>query len=195
MKPIIIAIIVGVSLFPPLASALSDNRLPEELTRYYKGRNFVAAFSTRNERSALMYHRSSLAWSDPMVSKRLLEIVKQIQTIQAQEMRIDQGILLHHNSIKSKLHISKELMFPGLMAMDKVERKDEDTLVIRLLVYKLNSKLNTKLISQYDIGKTIPPIPDNLPASLTISHRVIHGWVKRKGQWFKKPGGIALIKD
>ena len=45
------------------------------------------------------------------------------------------------------------------------------------------------------MGKTIPPIHDNLPPSLTISHREIHEWVKRKGQWFKKPGGIALIKD
>jgi len=178
--------ILAAFCFCPNVALAQNSVLPQEVASYYEAHNFVAAFSTPQERNVLAAYRSEEELKKRIRSKRLITVYERIQKIKARELSFDPGITFPKSSR------AREPIPPGFAQAEHVRRTSDGALIVEILIHGLDSKTNAMLVALYETGER-KSFPDDFYKSNAPSRREIHEWVHRNGNWFIKATRIALL--
>jgi hypothetical protein len=172
----------GMLLLMPLAAhAQHTAELPDEVKQFYQTRNMVAAISTPTERTALAANAQDLPLAD-----RLARVYDMLQTIAAQELPVDPGMIRH---------VSGELPFvpSAILEVVGVRETREGVLEVETVVRHLSQEDVFQLIRSYESGKKIEA--PHLFGFSPVTSREIHTWHNTGGRWLRLPAGMALLAE
>ena len=180
-----------------------NDKLPSQISEYYKAYNFVNSFSSKSEREVLVSYlsRSSLP-KEFKSNKRLEKIFTLMQTLKRDVTHIDPGIVFPR-----KPSNQEEVLSEGLLEIVNVRRHDNEVSV-EVDGHCIDSETNSKLIAQYDEykgeEKRLPSeeqIIEKARTKCSLGKEGIHigkaydRWLFADGQWIKSEVEIELLKD
>lgn len=192
--PLLIVFISQLGCVDSAEELIGENKIPAQISQYYRDYNFVSSFSSPGERSRLASYISISQKQLPthLKHKRLRRICKLMRKLNLQVMQTDLGMLLGQPNLYK---IRTELM--------KVcgAQRHGNGITVEVLVYNLDSGVNLQLISLYDKyrgdEKSIPSEEQciEMAKSPTAPRREIHRWTLVDRNWLKAEANIILLED
>ena len=181
-----IKIIIALSCILSADTAPQPALLPQDIAKYYKCHNFVAAFSSLSERRTLARFDSIHQLPEELNSPRMRAVYARIQVLKAMEMGIDPEIVF------PRMFRSRQVASGGIVQIEKVRSCGNGSLVIESSVYRLDAGSQAALLALYEDAHGME-LPQDLFEALSFSHKEIHYWVQQEGNGFKKSVPIVLL--
>jgi hypothetical protein len=182
------------SLSPAIQNSSPENAkpspLPEQISRYYEGYNFVSSFSTMKERSQLIAYLKGQGQPGSNRLKKILDLMKKLQ---AQIQSIDPKMVVPPYQV---VYID----YAGIAEVESLSITD-DKATVRVTIYGLEPEANTWLISQYDQSgrdeQKLPTPEKRLDLAKTSKFRrsEVHLWAKFKDGWKKNEANLIPLKN
>jgi hypothetical protein len=167
--------------------------LPEQISRYYEGYNFVSSFSTKQERSQLVVYLKGQGQPGQPGSNRLKKILDLMKELQAQVQSIDPKMVVPLSPI---VYIE----YAGIVEVKSVSVSDKKA-TVQVTIYGLEPEANLWLISQYDESggdeQKLPSLEKRLDLAGTSMFRrtEVHTWIKLINDWKKNEANLIPLKN
>jgi hypothetical protein len=168
----------------PASTAQQGPSLPPEMVAYYRDANFVAAFSTVEERRRLSAGEESPATSLPRKG-RLADVRNAIKRIEDRVWR----------PFSKQKNLPEDVRArPEWMRVIQAEI-NRGTAMVRVRVFPVPQRLQEKWIAAYEPERAASPSDDDLRSSQDVgtadSRLEMHFWFTVGDRWMRKEGGIA----
>lgn len=178
-----LSLVVLVGVLVPHANA-QDRQIPTEIADYVEARNFIASFSTPNERVRLAAYASASAVWDSTGSERLTEIYRRMRQVRAAEVDVDPGMPMYGRRTPDAG------VAPELLRIRRVRARGADEFVLGVMAYRLNSETNRRLVASYDDRRAVPSL-DALRVQIT--RRKLQYWERIDGRWRRQKTELLYL--
>jgi hypothetical protein len=158
--------------------------VPPEIKEYVTASNFVAAFSTPQERLALARYDAPEDVKRDTGSERLKAIFLRAHQLMKLDIQVDPDMNL-------PMHRERVLMSPpGWLQIESVRSVGDSRILIEMLVYRLDREAVAQFIASHEENETPPEIET---AFRTAPHRMVQEWVRINGSWRKKEAHLHYL--
>jgi hypothetical protein len=167
-------------------------RLPQSIAHYYADYNFVAAFTTFDERVALQRGRLLGRPAPDLNSPRLQEIQVRLHRLDARILRSDPGIVAP--GFKSKG------TFPHGFFQITAARCGPNEIVLKAMVQRIEPATQAKLIAAYEEAALKDSTDEAIAGLLRTvqgkskSQIELHKWTLADGVWLKHEADVVLLE-
>lgn len=182
----VLSITLLISLFFTFLARSQQNKLPDEIEKYYHGRNFINSFSLRDERQHIYTLLSKGEDLSHLKEERLLQVAVVMQEL----MEKTHPFLDHGNSLPS---LPIQLLIPEINELTGW-RMDENHILVNLYTYSIDNETNLKFIASYTPDmKPGEYIPIDL-SSLKYQSQEVHEWFFDDDTWKKSSVNKILVE-
>jgi hypothetical protein len=171
--------------------------VPLEISEFYEDYNFVASFSTPEERDTLIGFFSQNVLPEDIQSDRMNRVFRLMKKLYSCITRIDPKMVQH---VGPRIQYIKYFFRPELLDMKKINRSGKKA-VVEILAFSVEPEFVSRFIQQYeanqDEGEKVPSEEERLASvkNKIIPRTEFHTWLFQNGSWMKAEHKNVYIKQ